>query len=288
MMLQSNEIIRGVADTLVRASTSFSPDQKKAYHEAILHETDPKAVWALRAILDNAEKAEELRFPFCDDTGIPHAFLEIGDDAVTPPGLLRLIDEGIAEGLRCLPGRPMGVIGNDLERITQEKGLSDRSEDVLPAPVQIRRLPGNRIRLTILMLGGGPEIRGLTQRVFHKHNLDTVRQEMIRRATEGAKLLGCQPCVLGFGVGRTQVEAASYALEAYKDANFDVQSDLEREITEAVNECGTGPLGLHGKTTVLRTFIKIGPQRASGIRVVALRVGCCFDPRRASLEWETV
>ena len=38
------------------------------------------------------------------------------------------------------------------------------------------------------------------------------------------------------------------------------------------------------KTTVLATFMKVGPQRASGVRVVAMRPGCCFEPRMACVE----
>ena len=58
----------------------------------------------------------------------------------------------------------------------------------------------------------------------------------------------------------------------------------EKTITERVNESNTGALGLGGKTSVLATFAKIGPQRASGVRVVALRPCCCFEPRRAAVD----
>lgn len=75
-------------------------------------------------------------------------------------------------------------------------------------------------------------------------------------------------------------------MEAMAKGNFLVQSDIEKRITDAVNESGCGALGLGGKTTVLGTFVKVGPQRASGIRVVSMRLGCCFDPRRAECLFE--
>ena len=49
-------------------------------------------------------------------------------------------------------------------------------------------------------------------------------------------------------------------------------------------EDNTGPLGLGGKHSVMATFAKVGPQRASSVRIVALRSCCCFEPRRASVE----
>ena len=60
-----------------------------------------------------------------------------------------------------------------------------------------------------------------------------------------------------------------------------VQNEYEKEITRRVNETNVGPLGLGGKVTVLETFMKIGPQRASGVRIVCLRPCCCFEPRKA-------
>lgn len=180
----------------------------------------------------------------------------------------------------------MGVKGNDLERISQRGGLSEDSGAVLAAPIQTRHVPGKNIKLTVMMYGGGPEIRGKTLRVFHKHSERIVIDEMIAWGVEGAKLLGCLPCVLVFGVGRSNYEAASLALEAMAKGNFLVQSEMEQKITNEVNRSGLGALGLGGKTTVLGTFVKVGPQRASGVRVVSMRLGCCFDPRRAECTFE--
>ena len=73
-------------------------------------------------------------------------------------------------------------------------------------------------------------------------------------------------------------------MEAMVKGDYRVQSDFELRITEKVNEANVGPLGLGGKHSVLATFAKIGPQRASGVRIVALRPCCCFEPRRASVE----
>lgn len=135
------------------------------------------------------------------------------------------------------------------------------------------------------MLGGRPEIQGKTMRVFHKHSLEAVVTEMITWAKTGVAKLGCRPTTLAYGIGRTQVEAALLSLEAMRDADFDRQTPLEDRNTAAVNETRVGPLGLGGPSTVLGAFTKVGPQRASGIRVVSLRVGCCYDPRKATVEF---
>lgn len=285
-MIDCKNVREETARTLVRASTVFRSDQMEAYKIALKRENNLHAKWVLENIIKNAEIARQKKLPLCDDTGIPHLFMEVGEECFIPAGFYTAVEEGIAQGLRDLPGRPMAIKGDDLERISQRGGLSEDSGAVVAAPIQTRHVPGKDIRLTVMMYGGGPEIRGKTLRVFHKHSEQIVIDEMIAWGVDGAKLLGCLPCVLVFGIGRSNYEAASLALEAMAKGNFLVQSEMERKITEEVNKAGLGALGLGGDTTVLGTFVKVGPQRASGVRVVSMRLGCCFDPRRAECIFE--
>lgn len=273
-----------VADCLVRAGSTFREDQKEAYRKAIADEKNRNACWVMRQVLDNALVAEERRSPLCDDTGIPHLFLEVGPNKAVTGALLKEIKEGVRQGLRQLPGRPMAIKGDDYARIDQSVGLDEDSGALAASPILIKPVDEDVLRLTVLMLGGGPAIRGITQRVFHKHSVDVVIDEIVNRAIPAVSQLGCSPCVLAIGIGRSQFEATSMMMEAMVKGDFSVQSDFEKRITGKVNEANVGPLGLGGKHSVLATFAKIGPQRASGVRIVALRPCCCFEPRRASVE----
>lgn len=273
-----------VADCLVKAGSTFREDQKEAYRRAIAEEKMDCACWVMKQVLDNALVAEERRNPLCDDTGIPHLFLEVGKNRSVTGELLEQIKEGVAMGLRQLPGRPMAIMGDDFARIDQSGGLNKDSGALAPSPILIKSVDEDVIRLTVLMLGGGPAIRGITQRVFHKHSMDVVIDEIVNRAIPAVSQLGCSPCTLAIGIGRSQFEATSLMMEAMAKGDFCIQSDFEKRITEKVNEANVGPLGLGGKHSVLATFAKIGPQRASGVRIVALRPCCCFEPRRANVE----
>ncbi|MCI8566616.1 MAG: fumarate hydratase [Lachnospiraceae bacterium] len=284
MSKSREEIVALVRDTLVNAGSVFREDKKEAYKQAIEKETNEKARWVLETVLKNAETAGRNRTPLCDDTGIPHLVLEIGEDTAVTGGMLDAIKEGVAEGLRRLPGRPMGIMGNARHRLDQSGGLNPDSAGVEPAPILIRRGEENAVRLYILMFGGGPAIRGKTYRVFHRYNTQAVLDEIVKWATEGVEALGCSPCTLAVGIGRSHFEAAAMMLQAQVDGRYDVQSEMEQEVTRRVNEANIGPLGLHGKTSVLATFMKVGPQRASGVRIVCVRPACCFEPRIASVE----
>ena len=280
----TTDIVSLVRDAVVEAGSTFREDKKEAYRKAIEQENGERAKWVLQTVLENAEAAEKNRSPLCDDTGIPHLVLEVGADSAVTGHMLDEIREGVRQGLRKLPGRPMGIMGDDSHRIDQSGGLDPDPAGVEPAPILLRRCKENVIRLHVLMFGGGPAIRGKTYRVFHKHNTQVVLDEIVAWAKEGVAQLGCSPCTLAVGVGRSHFEAASLMLQAQVDGRYDVQSEMEREITRRVNEANIGPLGLGGDTSVIATFLKVGPQRASGVRIVCLRPTCCCEPRIATVE----
>ena len=279
-----SSLIDKVAECLVRAGSTFRDDQKEAYRRAIDKEDNPNSCWVMRQVLDNALVAEDRLSPLCDDTGIPHLFLEVGPSRSVSGELLQQIQAGVALGLRRLPGRPMAIKGNDMQRIDQSGGLDADPGALAPSPIIIKPIDEDVLRLTVMMLGGGPAIRGITHRVFHRHSVQAVTDEIVNRARPAVSQLGCSPCTLAIGIGRSQFEATSLMMEAMAKGNFNEQTAFERNITERVNEANIGALGLGGKCSVLATFAKIGPQRASGVRIVALRPCCCFEPRRATVE----
>lgn len=273
-----------VKQTLIKAGTSFSEGKIRAYQRAIAEEENEHSKWVLESILENAIVADKNHSPLCDDSGIPHLFLEIGGNRTLSAELLADIEEGVRQGLKEMPGRPMGILGDEKQRLDQSAGLDPRSEGVAPSPLLIKRVEGDVLRLHIIMQGGGPAIRGITYRVFHKHSVQTVIDEIVARASEGVAQLGCTPCTVAVGIGRSQFEAAALMMEAQVYGDYDRQSELEEEITRRINATDVGPLGLHGKHSVLATFMKVGPQRASGVRIVSIRPCCCFEPRIASVD----
>lgn len=277
-------IVEKIANTLVAAGSSFRQDKIGIYQRAIACETNPQAKWVMEQIVENALVAEKSKSPLCDDTGIPHIYLEVGKNQTVSGEMIDAIYEGVAQGLRQLPGRPMAIKGNDEQRLDQSGGLNEDPGALYPAPIQIRNIDEDVIRVHILMEGGGPAIRGKDYRVFHKHSVDTVVEEIVSWAKEAVAQLGCSPCTLAVGIGRSHYEAAAMMMEAQVHGNYDVQSSLEETITRRVNEAHIGALGLKGDTSVLATFLKVGPQRASGVRIVCLRPCCCFEPRVASVE----
>ena len=277
------DIIDKVSDSIIEASTNLSVDKENALKLAIENETNENALWALTQILENYEVAQKTKFPLCDDTGIPHVIIEMGSEREITQDLISQIKEGIYFGLNRLPARPMAVKGNSIERIEQSKGLFDDPGLMKPASFLIDNADNpDALNIHFLLHGGGPEIRAKTYRVYHKRSFEIVINEAIGWLNDSLKLLGCTPSIPSIGIGRSHFEATSLMMRAMVHGSLDKQSDIEKYVTSELNKTNIGPLGLGGKTTVLGSFVNIGPQRASGVRIVAVRPSCFVEPRVAS------
>lgn len=278
------DIVDKVSDSIIKASTNLSDDKRNALELAIKKETNENAKWALSQILENYEVAMRDKFPLCDDTGIPHVIIELGKNREINSDLIAQINEGIYQGLNKLPARPMAVKGNSIERIEQSQGLYDDPGLMKPASFLIDESENpDTLNIHFLLQGGGPEIRAKTYRVYHKRSFDIVIGEAINWLNDSLKLLGCTPSIPAIGIGRTHYEASSLMLKAMVYGNLDNLSKEEQYVTDKLNETNIGPLGFGGKTTVLGSFIKIGNQRASGVRIVSVRPACFVEPRKSTL-----
>ena len=278
------DIIDKVSDSIIKASTTLSDDKRNALKLAIKNENNENASWALTQILKNYEAAEKTKFPLCDDTGIPHEVIEIGSQREITSDFMEQINEGIYQGLNKLPARPMAVKGSGIEKVEQSQGLYDDPGLMKPASFLIDNVDApDKLNVHFLLQGGGPEIRAKTYRVYHKRSFDVVIGQAINWLEDSLKLLGCTPSIPSIGIGRTHYEASSLMLKSMIYGNLNNMSDEEKFVSEKLNQTNIGPLGFGGNTTVLGTFIKIGNQRASGVRIVSVRPSCFVEPRKATL-----
>ena len=288
------DIVNDISDSIIEASTRLSDDKLKALKKAIESETDENASWCLSKILENYEVAQNTKFPLCDDTGIPHVIIEIGSERQITGELLGEIHEGITLGLNNLPARPMAVKGSPIERIEQSQGLFEMPGMLKPASILIdmaddestykRDISADTLNIHFLLEGGGPEIRAKTFRVYHKRSFSNVIDTAVDWLADSLKMLGCTPSIPSIGIGRTHFEATSLLLKSIAYGNLDCQNEVEKYVASRLNETGIGPLGLGGKTTVLGSYVNIGNQRASGVRIVSVRPSCFVEPRVATLK----
>ena len=288
------DILNEISNSIIKASTTLSDDKYNALKHAIDVEDNENARWALTQILENYHVAQKTRFPLCDDTGIPHVIIEIGDERQITGELLNQIHEGIALGLNNLPARPMAVKGSEVERIEQSQGLYDEPGKLAPASILVdtvndessyrRDISADTLNLHFLLEGGGPEIRSKTFRVYHKRSFENVIGTACEWLESSLEMLGCTPSIPSIGIGRTHYEATSLLLKSIAYGNLDNLNEFEIDITNRLNQTGIGPMGFGGRTTVLGCYLNISNQRASGVRIVSVRPSCFVEPRVATLK----
>ena len=288
------DILNEISNSIIKASTTLSDDKYNALKHAIDVENNENARWALTQILENYQVAQKTRFPLCDDTGIPHVIIEIGEERQITGELLNQIHEGIALGLNNLPARPMAVKGSEVERIEQSQGLYDEPGKLAPASILVdtvndessyrRDISADTLNLHFLLEGGGPEIRSKTFRVYHKRSFENVIGTACEWLESSLEMLGCTPSIPSIGIGRTHYEATSLLLKSIAYGNLDNLNEFEIDITNRLNQTGIGPMGFGGRTTVLGCYLNISNQRASGVRIVSVRPSCFVEPRVATLK----
>jgi fumarate hydratase subunit alpha len=288
------DIVGAISNSIIDASTTLSDDKLKALNNAIEIEENKNAKWALSQILENYKVAQKTRFPLCDDTGIPHVIIEVGSQREVSGELLGQIHEGIALGLNNLPARPMAVKGSEIERVEQSKGLYEQPGMLKPSSILIdtvndestykRDVSSDTLNIHFILEGGGPEIRAKTFRVYHKRSFSNVIDTAVDWLKESLKMLGCTPSIPSIGIGRTHYEANALLLKSIVYGNLDNQSDVEKYVACELNKTGIGPMGFGGNATVLGSYVNIGNQRASGVRIVAVRPSCFVEPRVATLK----
>ena len=286
-------LVEDISKTIIKASTNLSADKYRALKTAVSVEDNDNARWVLNQILENYKISGETKFPLCDDTGIPHIIIELGSNRQISGELLSQIYEGVELGLNNLPARPMAVKGNQIQRIEQNKGLFLSAGKLTPAPILIddgmsestykRDISPETLNIHFLLEGGGPEIRAKTFRVYHKRSFSNVINTVCEWLESSLKMLGCTPSIPSIGIGRTHYEATSLLLKSIVYGNLDSLNHYEIDITNRLNKTGIGPMGLGGKTTVLGCYLNIGPQRASGVRIVSVRPSCFVEPRVATI-----
>ncbi len=281
--VMSEQIREMVKNAVVEASTTFKEDQIAAYEFAINKEENDNSRWVLELLLENAHLAKNNQVPLCDDTGIPHILVEVGPNTSMPEDFFDNLEMGVADGLRNLPGRSMAVLGDDIQRIEQNNGLSEDPGKVTPPSFLVDKMDEEGLKIHVIMLGGGPEIRAHTSRVFHQRDHEKFFKEALTWMRSEIPKLGCTPCIPVLGIGRTHFEASSLLLKAMVYGNLKNQSRIENKITNYLNQTNIGALGLGGSVTALGSLVKVGPQRASGVRIISMRPCCCVEPRKASI-----
>jgi len=276
--MTNQNIVENVAIKLLQlAVTELPQDVKEALQNAYRREESEAGKTQLKAILNNIELAEKTRTPMCQDTGVIIFYLKAGAQVKDLDKIEEALRNATKRATKEVPLRP-----NAVNPFTQ-KNTGDNTGRFIPF-IHWEIVPGNDIEITVFPKGGGCEnvcALGMLRPGEGVKGLKKFVVDTIIKA--GAK--PCPPNIIGVAVGGGADIAMKLAKETLlrplNQSNPDPElAKLEKELYEAANSTGIGPMGLGGKFTVLGVHVEYAERHpASYPAAVAVQ---CWAARRAS------
>jgi fumarate hydratase subunit alpha len=273
-----SQTITNVAVNLIRTAAIHLPeDVKQALRKAYETETSPTGKTQLKAILKNIELAEKQEAPICQDTGTITFYVKAGSRTKNLDTVEPALIKATKEATKQVPLRP-----NAVDPFTQ-KNSGDNTGRHAPH-VSWEIVSGDSLELTVVLKGGGSENVSALGMLNPSEGIKGVKRFVVD-AVVRAGAQPCPPTILGVAFGGSADVAMALAkralLKPLNEANSDPQlAELERELLEAANMTGIGPMGLGGDTTVLGVHVDYAFRHPASFPVAVAFT--CWCDRRAT------
>jgi fumarate hydratase subunit alpha len=278
-VLAAEEVSRAVEELAVRASIDLAPDVEEALLLAAGAESKPLARYALGMLVENARVARRERLPLCQDTGMFHLFVELGEGTALPHGYAAAADEGLRRATAGIPLRS-SLVDDPLG------GRSNRGDNT-PVVVHVEEGgPPGKVRLTLMAKGGGSENATRLAMLLPGEGGEGVRR-VVLEAVRAKGAQACPPIIVGVGVGADAAGALELALKSLLRPLGGrhprvALAELEEDILGSINASGIGAAGLGGDITALDVHLEEAPSHIASLPVGV--VICCHSLRRRALE----
>ena len=276
--MEIENIIEDVAFNLLKLAVIKLPsDVKEALQRAYQEETSEAGRVNLKAILTNIELAEKMNRPLCQDTGTIIFYVKAGAEAGGLEKVEAALHNATKRATAEVPLRP-----NAVDPFTG-KNSGDNTGRLIPF-INWEITDGDSIEITVFPKGGGSENVCSLGMITPGEGVNGLKRFVIDAVMKaGAK--PCPPNILGVGMGGGADIAIKIAKKALlrplnqPNPNPEL-AQLEKELYEAANSTGIGPMGLGGRFTVLGVNVEYAHRHPASYPVaVAFQ---CWAARRAT------
>lgn len=266
-----------IVELIRKAVTDLPPDVVKKLEEARKRE-EGVARTQIEAILENIRLAREEAKPICQDTGIQTFYVDVGADFPYRGSIEKAIVGAVRRATAEVPLRP-----NCIDVLTG-KNSGDNTGDYVPY-INWRLCDGSDAVIWALPKGGGSENMCALGMLRPGLGVGGIKKFVVDHVMwAGAR--PCPPIIVGLGLGG----GADLSLKIAKRALLRPLNSrhprpeiarLERELLDAINATGIGPMGLGGKTTALEVVIECAHRHPASLPVGI--VTQCWADRRAKV-----
>lgn len=278
MDVDLKQVEEAAKELYVRALKILPPDIKSGIAALAQTETDAGAKTILATLVRNIGVAEDSANLLCQDTGIPIYNVAIGRDVhLDGFGLKQAIRAGCERATREHPLRSSVV-----HPLTRQNEHTSCGRGVPVINVDFSDLD-ETLAIEMIPKGSGSENSSWLKMAIPAEGVDAIKTFVVDCVLEsGGK--SCPPTVVGVGVGGTADLCVHLAKQAATrrlgtrcaDAEG---AELERALTQAVNQLGIGPQGLGGNATAFAVHIETAATHIT-MNPVAVNMQC-HSARRA-------
>ncbi|GAB7079007.1 fumarate hydratase [Megalodesulfovibrio paquesii] len=266
-IIKAEDVKTAVRDMIIEACRILPEPIYKAFKEARDSETTDSAREVLDQLIKNADLAKATNMPLCQDTGSAVLFVEMGEDVRVEGGLKAALTAGMVEGY------DKGYLRKSMCHPLQRKNTGDNT----PAIIHLELVPGDKLKIQFMAKGGGSENMSRCTMLTPAQGWEGIKDFVVRRMAEAGPN-PCPPTIVGVGIGGSFDLAPTLAKKALfrplDVPNPDPEiAAMEKELLEAINNLGIGPMGLGGKTTSLAVKIEMHPCHIASLPL-AVNVQC--------------
>ncbi len=277
--IKAEAIVEKIFQLILKASFELRRDVLNAILLAAERETG-LARKNLEIIADNAYFAYERKKPLCQDTGVVEVFLEIGQGVILPSEPLKdLVEKAVKMAFK--EGALRASVVND--PLFERKNTGDSC----PAVVDCELVPGERLRVLVMLKGAGSENTSFLRMLSPAVGIRGLKEVILKRLYERIPY-ACPPVIIGVAVGGTFDTVARAAKKTLFEPVGRRNSSLglgrlEEEILNEVNSWGIGPQALGGKTTALAVHFRALPSHIASLPMAVCL--SCHSLRTAEAEF---
>jgi len=242
-------------DLYIRALKILPGDVKDALRKAHDAESHPGAKKILATMLQNVAVAEAKDLLVCQDTGIPIYKVRIGSQIqVDGTKIESAIRDGCKNATLEYPLR-----SSICDPITRKMTI-DSTGTRVPV-IDFSFLPdADYLEMRMMPKGSGSENMTWLKMLLPADGLKGIKKFFLECILDAGGQ-GCPPTIVGVGIGGTSELCLKLAKEAIFRAVGTSNPDpaiavLEKELLEAINMSGIGPMGLGGDTTALAVHVE--------------------------------
>ncbi len=270
-----NALQSAIRELIEESAYSLPDDYLAAMAEAQKRERSAVGQLIILMLRDNAAYASAERIPTCQDTGMAILWLEVGQDVhFTGGDINAALETAVREAYKPLR---KSIVADPLQR--------NNTGDNTPPIVHYQLIPGNQVRITVMIKGFGAEMMSRLRMFPPSAGLRGVKR-FVLETVEKAGPNACPPVIVGVGLGSSFDGVAMLAKKALlrpldRPNPLPHLSQLEAEWLAAINALGIGPQGFGGAVTALAVHVESYPTHIAALPV-AVNLNCSA-PRRMTI-----